>query len=1015
MYRHFGQAIIRTPLFTYEDLLPPDEDTFYLTSLLDSKLNDPVFLEALYWASPDIYRLAIDLKNGVIKAGKKKERLIHTLKKYIIRAGSRCTPYGLFAGCTVINVGVPPASDKDSVYRKIRVDTALLNNIIEHIKANPEIWPLLKYSANSSLYVIHGNYRYMEYQLKDGARDYQLNAVIQSLELDNIVEQIRYKPLNVKELSYLINDESDEHEKLIFLEELIKMQFLVTNLELEVTGGDQLLRLKNQLIEIRDNCLAAQKYLSLIAQIESVSSHFELSAIGMIPLLEIDNLHKQLDLLGIPVHKGILFHTDLYGGNENNISISDGMVESLLKATKVISMFSPGKSANEDQLKRFKNTFIEKYDTQEIPLAEVSDMEAGIGFPVTENIGNVCYNQITDQLTKSMSSDSVRRKYRWHSMLHEKVMQVDMGEKKSVVLNDLELQHFDDKTDLLANTVSIIFSVLPDGQLILHSAGGATANNLLARFAYLDNKIDELVKRIAEKDEKLSGDAILAEIAHLPEGRVGNIIRRPAIGNYEIPFLAETRLDSQIRVDDLMVSIRDNQIILRSKKLNRRIIPRLSCAHNFTSSQLPVYQLLAALQYQGQPSLDINMGLWAAERKFIPRMTYDKVILKLATWCFNPSDYTFVLDALQPERTLSQFLKKWNLPRFIALNEGDNELVFDTLNADYLNLLLEELRKKKPVKFIEWLHFENGLFKTTKSYVNQFILPLYCTDQKTENLKEAALNDAAVKIIPRTFAPGSEWIYLKIYCSAYLSDELLSETLCKLNTSLARQQLVDQFFFIRYTDPHYHIRYRMHLKNPSAANWGVAMQEINHSLQQALDSRAIWKIQFDTYTREIERYGNNNMLITEELFFKDSILYMNLITDKSFIADDNLRLLTAIKNIDKWLILFKLDLQEKIAFCTQMATVMLKEFGEENKAKIDLQYREMKNEVTEFMSTSNFEALFKIRNQLIFGDLPRENLSSYIHMSMNRWFKSEQRLMEFICYTFCSKYYQTQLHYQPSL
>ena len=72
MYRHFGQVIIRTPLFSYEDLLPPDDDTFYLTNLLDTKLNDPVFLEALYWASPDIYRLTIDLKNELLKPVKKK-------------------------------------------------------------------------------------------------------------------------------------------------------------------------------------------------------------------------------------------------------------------------------------------------------------------------------------------------------------------------------------------------------------------------------------------------------------------------------------------------------------------------------------------------------------------------------------------------------------------------------------------------------------------------------------------------------------------------------------------------------------------------------------------------------------------------------------------------------------------------------------------------------------------------------------------------------------------------------
>ena len=94
------------------------------------------------------------------------------------------------------------------------MDTALLNSIIDHIKANAEVWPHLKYRANSSLYVLHGNYRYMEYQLKNGARDYQLNAVTQSGELDNIVNKTSDKPLDIAELSQLIDDENNDQDKL---------------------------------------------------------------------------------------------------------------------------------------------------------------------------------------------------------------------------------------------------------------------------------------------------------------------------------------------------------------------------------------------------------------------------------------------------------------------------------------------------------------------------------------------------------------------------------------------------------------------------------------------------------------------------------------------------------------------------------------------------------------------------------------------------------------------------------
>jgi len=58
-----------------------------------------------------------------------------------------------------------------------------------------------------------------------------------------------------------------------------------------------------------------------------------------------------------------------------------------------------------------------------------------------------------------------------------------------------------------------------------------------------------------------------------------------------------------------------------------------------------------------------------------------------------------------------------------------------------------------------------------------------------------------------------------------------------------------------------------------------------------------------------------------------------------------------------------------------------------------------------------FEGEFAKRDKILKGMIsPGEDVSSYIHMSMNRWFIAEQRLLEYMCYLFCSKHYNEKIH-----
>jgi hypothetical protein len=98
---------------------------------------------------------------------------------------------------------------------------------------------------------------------------------------------------------------------------------------------------------------------------------------------------------------------------------------------------------------------------------------------------------------------------------------------------------------------------------------------------------------------------------------------------------------SQEYTQDLYVSVKSGKIILRSKRLNKIIVPRLSNAHNYSYNALPVYQFLCDLQHQNlRTSFSFQWGAMADKFKFLARITYKNTIIEPATWNLTKTDIT---------------------------------------------------------------------------------------------------------------------------------------------------------------------------------------------------------------------------------------------------------------------------------------------------------------------------------------------------------------------------------------
>jgi thiopeptide-type bacteriocin biosynthesis protein len=86
----------------------------------------------------------------------------------------------------------------------------------------------------------------------------------------------------------------------------------------------------------------------------------------------------------------------------------------------------------------------------------------------------------------------------------------------------------------------------------------------------------------------------------------------------------------------------------------------------------------------------------------------------------------------------------------------------------------------------------------------------------------------------------------------------------------------DRWFFLRYRDPDFHLRLRFH-GQPERLRQEV-QPALEAAVQRNLGGNGIWKLQLDSYDREIERYGGEEaLLLSEELFSADSQAVLDIV------------------------------------------------------------------------------------------------------------------------------------------
>ncbi len=275
----------------------------------------------------------------------------------------------------------------------------------------------------------------------------------------------------------------------------------------------------------------------------------------------------------------------------------------------------------------------------------------------------------------------------------------------------------------------------------------------------------------------------------------------------------------------------------------------------------------------------------------------------------------------------------------------------------------------------------------------------------------------------RNFCLGSEWIYYKIYTGVQSANVVLTEKLYTIILELQQDNILVKWFFIRYKDPEEHLRIRFLIENKQ--NLTIVISKLHDVFDELLQNDVVWKVQTDTYQREIERYGENTIENSENVFCFDSEMILKYLVLKPYFEKPETQLLFSFLAVDRFLNSFGLTNLEKMNLLEHWQLSFKAEFNADKilKKELDKNFRELFQDLNNFIngeSKSAFLELYEIienkeiASQVFIQNIKKELqiplsqfLSSHVHMMINRQYTSKQRKYELVIYDHLYRYYKT--------
>jgi thiopeptide-type bacteriocin biosynthesis protein len=880
LYRPLDFVIVRAPLLPVESYRSLADEESQL-----SLLADPRARRALAVGSTSLLATLERFKQSGLTR-RDEERMRAKLLRYQIRMATRPTPFGLFAGVALGSWGtVTDLSIRSTcAVTRTRPDMAWLMAFVMSLEANPAIRKQLSYYANPLAMIEAGRVALAERAptrnsgppLPVSVR--ATTAVRQALSLAR--RPIPYELLVARLCETTTSATPEKVEKL--LTQLWEQTFLLTDLRPPLTSDSPARYVTERLAcipEAADELTRLNKFLDAASAWDRMEPEESLEAFGSL-----------LEHAGVPPDKSRETPIQVDMALAVKGHLGEALAVEAARAVELSLRLSP-MPRGLSSLAAYRQSFINRYGhDREVPLLELLDPHRGLGAPSAHGHAPAGTNP-----TKAAQ----RAQTLLHlacAALHKRQRVVHLDED---CLTRLETWRPNAETAPLSLDINMLVAArsaaaIDSGDftvVIGPNLGAMAAGRNLGRFADLLGPDGlKVLEQVAVAEQAHAPDQLWAELVYLPSNfRSANVVIRPPVRPYEVALGVTAGVPTSyvIPLDELVVGVEHDCFYVRWPAAGKRV--------TFSSGNMlslynapPVGRFLIELSNDGKAVFStFDWGL-VENFPYLPRVQAGRIVLRPAQWRIQKDDLTIET----PEsyrRSLDLWRAEWDMPRHVFLSIGDNRLVLDLDEVSQAAELKVELKNLTgggslivqevlPSLDEAWLPGPGG------HYYSEFTVSLALRDDVSSSVRPSiahAGRTSASSVIAasvteqhdgqplRNYPPGSEWLFVKLYCPRNLEDDVISGSMSTFAENVTASGLADSWFFIRYADPDAHLRLRFH--GPPERLTGQLFGHVCDWAGRLMSDALCLKFTFDTYEREVERFGGlAGMAAAEALFSVDS-------------------------------------------------------------------------------------------------------------------------------------------------